>query len=99
PGMPTAVDVPAVHVTLPQVHADGTAKRVALFSDGMPNDISVTRALIAHCTGCDLSGRDLRNLDLHGLTLTGLDMSRADLRGANLSRSNFSGTDLSRAKL
>jgi uncharacterized protein YjbI with pentapeptide repeats/beta-lactamase regulating signal transducer with metallopeptidase domain len=99
PGMPTAVDVPAVHVTLPQVHVDGTAKRVALFSDGMPNDISVTRALIAHCTGCDLSGRDLRNLDLHGLTLTGLDMSRADLRGANLSRSNFSGTDLSRAKL
>jgi uncharacterized protein YjbI with pentapeptide repeats/beta-lactamase regulating signal transducer with metallopeptidase domain len=98
PGMQTPVDVPAVHVSVPAVHVDGT-KHVALFSDGMPNDISVTRALIAHCTGCDLSGRDLRNLDLHGLTLTGLDLSRADLRGANLSKSNFSGTDLSRAKL
>lgn len=99
PGMQAPVDVPAVHVTVPSVHVDGSAKRVALFANGMPNDISVTRALIARCTGCDLSGRDLRNLDLHGLTLTGLDLSRADLRGANLSKSNFSGTDLSRAKL
>jgi uncharacterized protein YjbI with pentapeptide repeats len=60
-----------------------------------PND----RNLLAHCTGCDLSGKDLRNADLHGITLTGDDLSGADLRGANLRGTVLTGVDLSNARL
>lgn len=60
-----------------------------------PND----RNLLAHCTGCDLSNKDLRNADLHGLALTGDDLSGADLRGANLRSAVLTGVDLSDAKL
>ncbi len=60
-----------------------------------PND----RNLLAHCTGCDLSGKDLRNADLHGITLTGDDLSGADLRGANLRSTVLTGVDLSNARL
>lgn len=60
-----------------------------------PND----RNLLAHCTGCDLSGKDLRNADLHGITLTGDDLSGADLRGANLRSTVITGVDLSNARL
>ncbi|HKW44556.1 MAG TPA: pentapeptide repeat-containing protein [Candidatus Eremiobacteraceae bacterium] len=56
------------------------------------------RSLLQACTGCDLSGKDLRNADLHGLRLSGDDMSRADLRGANLRGTNFEGVDLSGAR-
>jgi uncharacterized protein YjbI with pentapeptide repeats/beta-lactamase regulating signal transducer with metallopeptidase domain len=60
-----------------------------------PND----RDLIAHCSGCDLSNKDLQNADLHGLTLTGDDLSGADLRGANLRQTTLTGVDLSNARL
>jgi uncharacterized protein YjbI with pentapeptide repeats/beta-lactamase regulating signal transducer with metallopeptidase domain len=57
------------------------------------------RNILAHCTGCDLSGQDLRNADLHALNLTGDDLSGADLRGANLRGTSLTGVDLSDAKL
>jgi uncharacterized protein YjbI with pentapeptide repeats/beta-lactamase regulating signal transducer with metallopeptidase domain len=97
----TVAQVPPVNVSVPIAHVDIGPKHVAMGgSEGsLPSDIAITRQLIAHCTGCDLSGRDLRNLDLHGLSLSGVDLSGADLRGANLSGTNFSGSDLSRARL
>jgi uncharacterized protein YjbI with pentapeptide repeats/beta-lactamase regulating signal transducer with metallopeptidase domain len=55
--------------------------------------------ILAHCIGCDLSGRDLRNADLRGTKLTGVDLSHADLRGAVLDGSTWSGVDLSHARL
>jgi uncharacterized protein YjbI with pentapeptide repeats/beta-lactamase regulating signal transducer with metallopeptidase domain len=57
------------------------------------------RSLLQACTGCDLSGKDLRNADLHGLRLTGDDMSNTDLRGANLRGVQFEGVDLNGARL
>jgi uncharacterized protein YjbI with pentapeptide repeats/beta-lactamase regulating signal transducer with metallopeptidase domain len=57
------------------------------------------RTLLQSCEGCDLSGKDLRNVDLHGLSLSGDDMSRVDLRGANLRDTRFSGVDLTGARL
>jgi uncharacterized protein YjbI with pentapeptide repeats/beta-lactamase regulating signal transducer with metallopeptidase domain len=59
----------------------------------------VDRNLLAHCTGCDLSGKNLRNADLHDLALTGDDLSGADLRGANLRNTVLTGVDLTNAKL
>ncbi len=81
-----------------KVHAAAPLIADATETDNLsygPND----RNLLAHCTGCDLSNRDLRNVDLHGLTLTGDDLSGADLRGANLRGSVLTGVDLSDAKL
>jgi uncharacterized protein YjbI with pentapeptide repeats/beta-lactamase regulating signal transducer with metallopeptidase domain len=62
------------------------------------NNLDV-RSLLQSCTGCDLSGKDLRNADLHGLRLTGDDMSNIDLRGANLRGVRFEGVDLNGARL
>jgi uncharacterized protein YjbI with pentapeptide repeats/beta-lactamase regulating signal transducer with metallopeptidase domain len=59
----------------------------------------IDRNILAHCSGCDLSGKDLRGADLHGLALSGDDLSDADLRGANLRGTIFTGVDLSNAKL
>ncbi len=60
---------------------------------------TLTRSLIARCTGCDLSGRDLRNIDLHGVKITGADMRKTNLSGANLAGTIFEGTDLGDANL
>jgi uncharacterized protein YjbI with pentapeptide repeats/beta-lactamase regulating signal transducer with metallopeptidase domain len=76
---------------LPDLRNPG-ASQVAL------NGVDV-RSLLQSCQGCDLSGKDLRNLDLHGLSLSGDDMSRVDLRGANLRGTRFEGVDLSGARL
>jgi uncharacterized protein YjbI with pentapeptide repeats/beta-lactamase regulating signal transducer with metallopeptidase domain len=62
------------------------------------NNLDV-RSLLQACTGCDLSGKDLRNADLHGLRLMGDDMSNTDLRGANLRGVQFEGVDLNGARL
>jgi uncharacterized protein YjbI with pentapeptide repeats/beta-lactamase regulating signal transducer with metallopeptidase domain len=60
---------------------------------------AMNRNMLAHCTGCDLSGQDLRNADLHDLSLTGDNLSDSDLRGANLRNAILTGVDLSNAKL
>jgi uncharacterized protein YjbI with pentapeptide repeats/beta-lactamase regulating signal transducer with metallopeptidase domain len=79
------VNTPAI-VTAPRT--------VALSGNGLD-----VRSLLQACTGCDLSGKDLRNADLHGLRLTGDDMSNTDLRGANLRGVQFEGVDLNGARL
>ena len=84
--------IKAVHVRVPAIVA------AAIETDNLsygPED----RNLLAHCTGCDLSNKNLRNADLHSLTLTGDDLSGADLRGANLRNTVLTGVDLSNAKL
>lgn len=82
----------AVTASAPAVIA--TAVETDNLSDG-----TVDRNLLEHCTGCDLSGKNLRNADLHDLRLTGDDLSGADLRGANLRNAVLTGVDLSDAKL
>jgi uncharacterized protein YjbI with pentapeptide repeats/beta-lactamase regulating signal transducer with metallopeptidase domain len=100
PGVDVHVPALSVHVPGTSVHVPRTQSQIAAALDaGSSQDTTLTRALIAHCIGCDLSHRDLRNLDLHGLTLSGLDMHGADLRGVNLSGSQLSGVDLTSANL
>jgi len=79
--------------------AGASSKMVAQAEGDSSRETPLSRSLIARCTGCDLSGRDLRNIDLHGIKITGADMSKTDLRGANLVGTEFSGTDLSGANL
>ena len=65
------------------------------------NDIlaaSSARSVLASCSGCDLSGLNLRGRDLHGITLDGADLSGADLSGANLSGAHLNGVNLQDAK-
>jgi uncharacterized protein YjbI with pentapeptide repeats/beta-lactamase regulating signal transducer with metallopeptidase domain len=109
------VDVPAVAADMPKLkwamksagsafkqamNASGAASTMVAQAGGdVSRDTTLTRSLIEHCMGCDLSGRDLRNIDLHGLKITGADMTKTDLRGANLAGTEFAGTDLSGANL
>ncbi len=109
------VNVPPVTVDAPNVkwamksagsafkqamNASGVASTMVAQSGGAANrETTLTRSLIERCMGCDLSGRDLRNIDLHGIKITGADMSKTDLRGANLAGTEFAGTDLSGANL
>ena len=86
------LQVPGVQVHVPAVNVKVPAMQIA---QGDP----LTRELVSRCVGCDLSGRDLRNLDLHGITLSGADLNHADLRGANLSDATLNGVDLSHANL
>ncbi|HEY9797649.1 MAG TPA: pentapeptide repeat-containing protein, partial [Leptolyngbyaceae cyanobacterium] len=61
------------------------------------------------CSGCDLGGTDLKNVnlsgaDLRGANLIGADLENANLSGANLMNSNlvgvnFTGTNLNGANL
>ena len=51
------------------------------------------------CSGCALSGADLRGRDLRGFYLIGADLRGADLIGADLSGANLEGADLSGANL
>lgn len=80
------------------VDAQSSVVAAAAMSDNLTSG-PLDRNLLAHCTGCDLSGKDLRNADLHDLTLTGDDLSGADLRGANLKGAILTGVDLSNARL
>ncbi|MBD1848837.1 pentapeptide repeat-containing protein [Cyanobacteria bacterium FACHB-502] len=56
------------------------------------------------CSGCNLSGtnlrgKDLSNVDLGGANLSGADLSGANLSGAYMRNSNLSNTDLSQSNL
>ncbi len=109
------VNVPSVPVAVEQVNgamkladsamrhafkgADTGVKTVVQADLDSSSNTTLTRSLIERCTGCNLSGRDLRNVDLHGIKITGADMSKTDLRGANLAGTEFTGTDLSGANL
>ncbi|HXW77192.1 MAG TPA: pentapeptide repeat-containing protein, partial [Candidatus Eremiobacteraceae bacterium] len=89
PAEPSASPIPAVSDA-----ASDSADLAA--TDETDDDAStpINRNILAHCTGCDLSGRDLRGADLHGLSIAGDDLSDADLRGANLRGTIFTGDDL-----
>jgi uncharacterized protein YjbI with pentapeptide repeats/beta-lactamase regulating signal transducer with metallopeptidase domain len=105
---PVTVDAPSMKWAMKSagsafkqaMNASGVASTMVAQSGGAANrETTLTRSLIERCMGCDLSGRDLRNIDLHGLKITGADMTKTDLRGANLAGTEFAGTDLSGANL
>lgn len=93
----------SIHITERAVSRDAHAAMPAIVAASDVTDNAPTgamnRNMLAHCTGCDLSGQDLRNADLHDLSLTGDNLSDADLRGANLRNAVLTGVDLSDAKL
>jgi uncharacterized protein YjbI with pentapeptide repeats/beta-lactamase regulating signal transducer with metallopeptidase domain len=92
---PAASTWVATGTTAAQSHRSNAAAPKTVALSGSSLDV---RTLLQACTGCDLSGKDLRNADLHGLRLTGDDMSNADMRGANLRGTNFEGVDLNGAR-
>jgi uncharacterized protein YjbI with pentapeptide repeats/beta-lactamase regulating signal transducer with metallopeptidase domain len=108
------LNIPGVHVNVPgvNVHVPALSVHVPQTSLNLPKHVAMgvdreqiaaatplTRQLLEHCTGCDLSHRDLRNLDLHGISFSGVDLTGADLRGANLSNADLTGADLRDANL
>jgi uncharacterized protein YjbI with pentapeptide repeats/beta-lactamase regulating signal transducer with metallopeptidase domain len=62
-------------------------------------DVSTLTKILAHCMGCDLSGRNLRGADLRNLALTGVNLSGTDLRDAKLDGARFTGVNLNGARL
>jgi beta-lactamase regulating signal transducer with metallopeptidase domain len=59
----------------------------------------LTRELVAACTGCDFSGRNLKGLNLSALNLTGDDFSHATLDGVNFGHATLRGCSFSHASL
>lgn len=104
PAKPASQSKPPVMTTLARVSQPTQIGALAKLHDGSGSQVALSsgldvRTLLQSCQGCDLSGKDLRNVDLHGLSLSGDDMSRVDLRGANLRGTRFSGVDLTDARL
>ncbi|MEO6991295.1 MAG: M56 family metallopeptidase, partial [Candidatus Baltobacteraceae bacterium] len=79
------------------------SKIAAAFGAKTPGEsdapVTVSRAAIASCLGCNLAHRDLRGLDLHGVDLSGTDFNGADLRDVNLAGARLSGANLAHANL
>jgi len=62
-------------------------------------DVATLAKILAHCMGCDLSGRNLRGADLRNVRLTGVNLSGTDLSNAKLDGAHFTGVNLAGVRL
>ena len=86
------------HIQSAEQHRHTAEQRSALAQSEIPAG-PLTRELVAACTGCDFSGRNLKGLNLSALDLTGDDFSHATLDGVNFGRATLRGCSFSHASL